>query len=44
VVRDGWTVADAEAEANRAGLQAGKMRDFAVDYVQRHGKDAGRAS
>ena len=38
VVREGWSVADAEAEANRAGLQAGKMLDFARDYIQRHGK------
>jgi uncharacterized protein (TIGR01244 family) len=44
VVRDGWTVADAEAEASRAGLQAGKMLDFARDYAQRHGKNAGNAS
>ena len=44
VVRDGWTVADAEAEANRAGLQGGKMLDFAREYVQRHGKSAGSAS
>ncbi len=44
VVRDGWVVADAEAEANRAGLQAGKMLDFARDYIQRHGKNAPSAS
>ena len=44
VVRDGWTVADAEAEATRAGLQTGKMLDFARDYVQRNGKSAGKTS
>jgi len=40
VVRDGWTRADAEAEADRAGLRAGKMRDFALDYLLRHGSGA----
>jgi len=44
VVRDGWVVADAEAEANRAGLQNGKMLDFARGYIQRHGGNAGSAS
>ena len=44
VVRDGWVVEDAEAEATRAGLPAGKMFDFARDYIQRHGKSAGTAS
>ncbi len=44
VVRDDWTLADAEDEANRAGLQAGKMLDFARDYAQRHGKKASSAS
>ena len=44
VVRDGWTLADAEAEATRAGLQAGKMLDFAKDYAQRHEKKASSAS
>ena len=44
VVRDGWVVADAEAEANRAGLQAGKMLDFARDYIQRHRRNTGSAS
>ena len=37
VVRDGWAQADADAEADRAGLPAGKMRDFAHDYLLRHG-------
>ena len=44
VVRNGWTAADAEAEASRAGLQSGKMLDFARDYIQRHGKNAAGAS
>ncbi len=44
VVRDDWTVANAEAEASRAGLQSGKMLDFARDYLQRHGGNAGSAS
>ena len=44
VVRDGWTLANAEAEAGRAGLSSGKMLDFARDYVQRHPKNAGTAS
>lgn len=44
VVRDGWTLADAETEAARAGLAAGKMLDFARDYVQRHPRNAGTAS
>ena len=44
VVRDGWTVANAEAEANRAGLESGKMLEFARDYVQRHPRNAGTPS
>ena len=44
VVRDGWVVADAEAEASRAGLQGGKMLDFARDYIQRHRNNTGSAS
>jgi uncharacterized protein (TIGR01244 family) len=44
VVRDGWSVADAEAEASSAGLQGGKMLDFARGYIQRHGKNTASAS
>jgi uncharacterized protein (TIGR01244 family) len=44
VVRDGWVVANAEAEASGAGLQAGKMLEFARGYLQRHGNNAGSAS
>ena len=43
VVRDGWTVANAQAEATKAGLE-GKMLDFARDYIERHGKAAPKAS
>jgi uncharacterized protein (TIGR01244 family) len=38
VLRDGWTLADAESEAGRSGLTSEKMRDFARDYLRRHGK------
>jgi len=38
VVRDGWTLSSAEAEATRAGLTEGRMLDFARAYVARHGK------
>jgi uncharacterized protein (TIGR01244 family) len=42
VLRDGWTLADAESEAERAGLSSAVMRDFACDYIRRHaGKKAG---
>jgi uncharacterized protein (TIGR01244 family) len=44
VVRDGWTVANAEAEATKAGLEPGKMLDFARDYARRHGKAEPKAS
>jgi uncharacterized protein (TIGR01244 family) len=44
VVRDGWTLANAEAEAIRAGLPDGRMLDFARDYVHRHGKAVPTAS
>jgi uncharacterized protein (TIGR01244 family) len=36
VLREGWSLADAEAEADRAGLKGATMRDFARDYVHRH--------
>ena len=44
VVRDGWTVANAEAEASRAGLQTGAMKDFARGYILRHGTETGGGS
>jgi uncharacterized protein (TIGR01244 family) len=36
VLRDRWTVSDAEAEAARVGLTSATMRDFARDYIRRH--------
>jgi uncharacterized protein (TIGR01244 family) len=36
VLRDGWALADAEAEADRAGLKSAELRDFARDYIRRH--------
>ena len=36
VLREGWTLADAEAEAVRAGLRSATMLDFARDYLRRH--------
>jgi uncharacterized protein (TIGR01244 family) len=36
VLREGWTLADAEAEAVRAGLRSATMLDFTRDYVRRH--------
>jgi len=36
VLRDGWTLADAESEAERAGLTSATLRDFARDYVRRY--------
>ena len=42
VVRDRWTLADAESEAERIGLTSAALRDFARDYVRRHaGAQAG---
>jgi hypothetical protein len=40
VVHDGWSPADAEAEANRAGLRSGAMLDYARDDLSRHLKTA----
>ncbi|HEY1250229.1 MAG TPA: protein tyrosine phosphatase family protein [Thermoanaerobaculia bacterium] len=42
VLRDGWTVTDAEAEATRAGLTHVAMRDFARDYIRRYPPQSGR--
>ena len=36
VLREGWTLADAEAEADRAGLKSEAMREFARDFIRRH--------
>lgn len=42
VLREGWSLADAEAEAERAGLESPAMRDFARDYVRRHATTGSR--
>ena len=36
VLRDGWEVAEAQTEAETVGLRAASLREFALDYVQRH--------
>lgn len=36
VLKDGWDVPRAQAEAERVGLRSAGLRDFALDYVQRH--------
>ena len=41
VLRDGWTLANAEFEAARAGLTSETLRDYARDYVRRHGGTEG---
>lgn len=38
VVRDGWTVEKAEAEAKQIGLTNQDWQDFASDYIERHKK------
>jgi len=40
VVRENWTLADAEVEAGKAGLTAGTMWNFAHDYIGRQGRVA----
>lgn len=35
VLRDGWALADAEIEAERAGLSSAEMRGFAREYIRR---------
>jgi protein tyrosine phosphatase (PTP) superfamily phosphohydrolase (DUF442 family) len=36
VVRDDWEVDRAEEEAQRVGLRAASLRDYALDYISRH--------
>ncbi|MET0620415.1 MAG: protein tyrosine phosphatase family protein [Thermoanaerobaculia bacterium] len=36
VLREGWHIGIAISEASAAGLQSEVMRDFALDYIQRH--------
>jgi uncharacterized protein (TIGR01244 family) len=38
VLDDGWTIADAEAEAVRVGIKSPNLREFALDYIRRHEK------
>ena len=42
VLRDGWTLEKAEAEAVAAGLTRDAMLDFARGYVARHPRTPGR--
>ena len=42
VLRDGWTLEKAEAEAVAAGLTREAMLDFARGYVARHPQTPGR--
>ena len=41
VVREGWKVEKAQAEAAAAGLASEPMREFALGYIARHSKPAG---
>ena len=36
VIRDGWSVADAENEATEVGMRSPALRDFALQYIQEH--------
>jgi uncharacterized protein (TIGR01244 family) len=35
-IRDGWSVSDAEAEADEIGLTSAALKDFALQYIQNH--------
>jgi uncharacterized protein (TIGR01244 family) len=37
VVRDGWEVEAATAEAEQIGLRSPALREFALGYIERHG-------
>ena len=41
VLKDGWSVAEAEREAERIGLRGKELREFAHDYIRRHTKGGG---
>jgi len=41
VLRDGWTLEKAEAEAVAAGLTRDEMRNFARGYIERHPRTPG---
>lgn len=36
VLRDGWSIEDAEKEARKIGLRSPKLYEFALDYIHRH--------
>jgi len=38
VLADGWTVEKAEGEARQIGLRNPRLREFALNYIQRHQK------
>lgn len=38
VLRDGWSIEKAEAEAKKIGLTNQDWQDFATDYIERHKK------
>jgi len=38
VLKDGWKLEDAEAEAKKIGLRSTNLRDFAADYIAKHQK------
>lgn len=42
VVLDGWNFADAEYEAKLVGLKSENLREFAYEYVCRHGRAEAR--
>jgi len=35
-IRDGWSVSDAEAEADEIGLTSAALKDFAFQYIEAH--------
>jgi uncharacterized protein (TIGR01244 family) len=35
-IRDGWSVSDAEAEADEIGLTSAALKDFALQYIETH--------
>ncbi|HEY6930917.1 MAG TPA: protein tyrosine phosphatase family protein [Thermoanaerobaculia bacterium] len=42
VLVDGWSVPDAETEAVQIGMKSPNLREFALDYIQRHAKSTAR--
>ena len=35
-IRDGWSVSDAEAEADEIGLTSAALKEFALQYIETH--------